>query len=64
MEAHLFNELNVVKSSMLKLGSATRESEVLTADFHPILVPLNFYQLRVWNISIPDLQKHIKKTYF
>jgi len=53
---YLFYEVNVMKCPMFKLGSTTRKSKVVSRNFYPILVALNFSKLGVWNIVIPYLQ--------
>jgi hypothetical protein len=63
---YVLYELNVMKSTMLKLGSTTRKSKIFTRNFHPILMPLNFRKLSVGNIIVPDLQEctlliHLRK---
>uniref|UniRef100_A0A7C8YLC7 Uncharacterized protein n=1 Tax=Opuntia streptacantha TaxID=393608 RepID=A0A7C8YLC7_OPUST len=40
---------------MLELSSTTRECEILAANFHPILVPLNLCQFGMGNIVVPYL---------
>ena len=54
--SYLLYKVDVMKCPMLKLSTATRKSKVLTSNFHPILVPLDFSKLSVWNIVIPYLQ--------
>jgi hypothetical protein len=63
---YVLNEVNVMKSTMLKLGSTTRESKIFTRNFHPILMSLNLSKLGVGNIIVPDLQEsalsvHLRK---
>jgi hypothetical protein len=48
-------EVNVMKSTMLKLGSPTRKSKIFTSNFHPILMSLNLRKFGVGNIMVPDL---------
>ena len=54
---YLLYEVNVVKSTMRKLGSTTREGKVFTTNFNPILVSFKICKLGVGNIMVPDLWK-------
>lgn len=54
--AYLLNKVNIMESTVLKLGPTTWESEVFSRNFHPILMPLKLCKLGVGNIVVPYLQ--------
>lgn len=58
---HFLNEINVVESAILKLGSTTRKSKVFTSYFNPILVALDLRKFGVRNIMVPNLQNSPEK---
>lgn len=63
---YVLYEVNVMKSTMLKLGSTTRKGKIFASNFHPILMPLNLRKLGVGNIIVPDLHEstlsvHLRK---
>lgn len=63
MKMHLLDEVNVVKSTVLKLSATTREREMFTTHLHPVLMSLDLCKLGVWNILVPNLQSHNVRRY-